>query len=333
MHMKEKSVLIFGASGYIGGYLKGFLETRCKYVAGTFCSRSIENAADEDMFFYDLQKEQSLQAILEQRDWDVLVSCLRGDFQQQIKAHQRMAEYVKRDADKKLIFFSTANVFDGVPECGHYEEDTPKSVSTYGTYKIACEKMIQEELGTQGIILRIPEVWGENCPRILQIKANIQKQEPVPVYKNYCLNYVTPGRIGAWLVYMLEHDLQGIFHVGTKDMEDYAEFRRTVINKNQLGKVSYTVLGECPTKQIQAVLPGRREIPEELQFHIEDVLVEMQKHVSLKERTRDHVKIYFQKTQDKEIKRMLPSVVKTEEEALQAFEETQKSGASSVLYH
>ena len=56
----------------------------------------------------------------------------------------------------------------------------------------------------------------------------------------------------------------------------------------------------------------------------EEVLVEMQKPVSLKERTRDHVKIYFQNTQDEEIKRMLPSVVKTEEEALRAFEETQK---------
>lgn len=54
----------------------------------------------------------------------------------------------------------------------------------------------------------------------------------------------------------------------------------------------------------------------------EEVLVEMQKPVSLKERTRDHVKIYFQNTQDEEIKRMLPSVVKTEEEA-------QKPGASS----
>ena len=38
----------------------------------------------------------------------------------------------------------------------------------------------------------------------------------------------------------------------------------------------------------------------------EEVLVEMQKPVSLKERSRDHVKIYFQNTQDEEIKRMLP---------------------------
>ena len=45
----------------------------------------------------------------------------------------------------------------------------------------------------------------------------------------------------------------------------------------------------------------------------EEVLVEMQKPVSLKERSRDHVKIYFQNTQDEEIKRMLPSVVKTAE--------------------
>lgn len=41
------------------------------------------------------------------------------------------------------------------------------------------------------------------------------------------------------------------------------------------------------------------------------------------------MKIYFQKTQDAEIKRMLPSTVRTEEEALKAFEETQRSDATS----
>lgn len=329
VQIKGKNVLIFGASGYIGGYLKKFLQTKCRYVAGTFRSENCENVADEKMFFYDLKEEDNLEAILGKKDWDILISCLRGDFQQQIDAHQRIAEYVKRDANKKLIFFSTANVFDGELECGHYEEDAPKSVSTYGTYKIACEKMIQEELGTQAIILRIPEVWGENCPRILQIKKSIQKHEPVPIYKNYYFNYVTPDWIGRWIVYILEHDLQGFFHIGTKDTEDYAEFRKRVIKERQLGEAQYVVQEECPNRQIQAVLLGRRDIPAELQFYIEDVLKELQNHISLKERTKNHVKIYFQKTQDAEIKRMLPSTVRTEEEALKAFEETQNPGATS----
>ena len=60
-----------------------------------------------------------------------------------------------------------------------------------------------------------------------------------------------------------------------------------------------------------------------------DISAELQNHISLKERTRKHVKIYFQKTQDAEIKRMLPSTVRTEEEALKAFEETQRSDATS----
>lgn len=40
-----------------------------------------------------------------------------------------------------------------------------------------------------------------------------------------------------------------------------------------------------------------------------DISAELQNHISLKERTKNHVKIYFQKTQDSEIKRMLPSTV------------------------
>ncbi|MDE7352441.1 MAG: hypothetical protein K2O06_05245 [Acetatifactor sp.] len=51
--------------------------------------------------------------------------------------------------------------------------------------------------------------------------------------------------------------------------------------------------------------------------------------VELLERTRENVEIYFYKTQDQEIHRMLPSAVSTVEEALAAYEKACLPGADS----
>ena len=51
--------------------------------------------------------------------------------------------------------------------------------------------------------------------------------------------------------------------------------------------------------------------------------------LDLKTRTADHVRIYFSRTQDPEIREMLPSGVQTLEEALANFAQAQKPDAAS----
>ena len=52
-------------------------------------------------------------------------------------------------------------------------------------------------------------------------------------------------------------------------------------------------------------------------------------NLALKTRTADHVRIYFSRTQDPEIREMLPSGVQTLEEALANFAQAQKPDAAS----
>lgn len=57
--------------------------------------------------------------------------------------------------------------------------------------------------------------------------------------------------------------------------------------------------------------------------------------IELKERTRDHVSIYWNKTQDEEIRKMLPSSVANEKEAMLMFEKSLYPMATSygrVIY-
>ncbi|WP_058304445.1 GNAT family N-acetyltransferase [Gorillibacterium timonense] len=52
-------------------------------------------------------------------------------------------------------------------------------------------------------------------------------------------------------------------------------------------------------------------------------------NISLKPRTREHVTMYWDRIQDEEISRWLPSGVESLDQALLLFEETLKEGASS----
>ncbi len=52
--------------------------------------------------------------------------------------------------------------------------------------------------------------------------------------------------------------------------------------------------------------------------------------VELRERTEDHVRIYFEKTRDAEIRKVLPSAAHSVEDALRMFRETKQPNAKSV---
>lgn len=51
--------------------------------------------------------------------------------------------------------------------------------------------------------------------------------------------------------------------------------------------------------------------------------------ISLRERTKESVAIYFEKAKDKEIKKVLPQKAQTLEEALEDYSQTLKEGATS----
>lgn len=165
-----KRLLILGASGHIGGYLfRQFWEDGCT-VFGT--SKTPERCSvQQGMLFYSLEKgEEALQSVLDAAKPEVVISCLRGDFAQQLEVHRFLADYLRERPGTRLVYLSTANVFDALNETPHIETDPPQAQSEYGCFKIACEQMLTERLGEQLLILRLPIVWGKNCPRLQILK-------------------------------------------------------------------------------------------------------------------------------------------------------------------
>lgn len=86
-----------------------------------------------------------------------------------------------------MIFISTANVYDGALDKIHVETDIAKADSEYGKFKIEYENYILNKLGNNTIIIRAPEIWGINCPRILKLESNIKEQYQFKHLKIYML--------------------------------------------------------------------------------------------------------------------------------------------------
>lgn len=272
-------VLVLGASGLAGSAIVKSLRAGGYTVSGTYRTPSLDYDGDPAMLRLDLDFPQTIVPLLAKASPDVVISCLRGDFDHQLEAHGLAAAFMRRHGGK-LIYLSTANVFDGDLSRPHYEGDTLCSDSTYGQFKIACEQLLQDRLGQNCVILRPPEIWGRDCPRLHLLVKNTREGKPVRTYENLSVNYTTDMQIARWAAFILRHDLRGIFHVGTPDTSDYTSFLERLAGQLGLPRPSCDTVRN-DTQAYQAVLPGRNEIPSALHLTVDDVLAYLSGRPSL----------------------------------------------------
>lgn len=266
-------ILILGASGYAGSCIKKTLEKEYQEVFGTYQNpaKAGQYSADSSMYHYALENQGELERLLFQTDPDMAISCLCGDFSQQKEAHRVLGEFLAAKENGKILYLSSANVFDGDLSRPHLEPDLPKAESSYGQFKIACEELLARQLGERAIILRIPEIWGTSCKRLKKFREDVQQGRPVQTYGNFWVNYTTDRQIAAWVSYIIKQNLHGVFHIGTRDLYGYTAFQQELAKKLGLGSPVFET-EENQQKQVLAVAPGRKEIPEHLQMGVEDVL-------------------------------------------------------------
>lgn len=264
------NILVLGATGLAGSAIMRSLRAGGHTVSGTYRTPSPDYDADPAMLRFDLDDPQSIVPLLEEICPDVVISCLRGDFALQLEAHELTADFLRRRVGR-MLYLSTANVFDGDRSRPHYEGDALCSDTAYGQFKIACERLLQDRLGGDCVILRPPEIWGLPCPRLRALTQNTREGKPVQTYENLFVNYTTDVQIARWVSYILAHDLRGVFHVGTRDTSGYTAFLERLAARRGLPAPDFA-MARNETAAYQAVLPGRVEIPEELQLSVDDVL-------------------------------------------------------------
>ncbi|WP_417198835.1 sugar nucleotide-binding protein [Bizionia sp.] len=266
-------ILILGASGFIGNALYKEL---CSYFKtfGTYRTSKREFEKNQHFFQYDVEEDDVFE-ILEIVKPTIIISALRGDFNAQVIAHAHIAQYLQMHKSK-LLFLSSANVFDSYSKYPSYESDKTLSDSVYGHFKIKIENMLLRLPKRQVAIIRLPMVFGNQSPRITEIKEFIKNKEAIEVFPNLIMNIATDIKLTQQIHYIINRNKSGIFHIGSTDLVHHDEYILEIINalgfKNVLLKNVYTTNDD----RYLAVLPKYNLLPKHLQFTSKDFISEIE---------------------------------------------------------
>jgi dTDP-4-dehydrorhamnose reductase len=268
MEDARKKILILGGSGFLGNAIYKEL---CNYfdTYGTYFSN--KSFRDNKQFFsYDITEDDIFQ-VLEKIKPQLIISALRGNFDAQIVAHQHILEYLSR-IDGKIYFISSANVFDAYSKYPSYENDKTLSESIYGRLKIKIENMLMRLPKEKMAILRVPMVFGNNSPRIKEIKDNIWGNKPIEVFPNLIMNVTNVDKLTQQIHYLINHNKSGIYHLGSTDVVHHEDFIKEIVERigkfNPIYKRIYTTNEE----RYMAVLPKENKLPKNLQTSYQEII-------------------------------------------------------------
>jgi len=266
-----KKLLILGASGLVG---KAIAKECAKNfdVYGTYFSTKTD-LADDKQFQLNIQDEEAMREILHEVQPDIIVSSLRGDFDEQLTFHQNLAEAIKNKATM-LYYFSTTNVFDGDMSRHHSESDAPIADSDYGQFKINCENMLTKSLGHRSTIIRIPGIWGKNSPRMNNLKENLEAAEPIQAHRNLECSFLSDRQLARQIRYIVENELTGIFHLGAVDMVRECTFIEKLAGKLTTGDINmqYNIYQDEETTYYFGLVSNRVDLPDDLNVTNEEII-------------------------------------------------------------
>jgi dTDP-4-dehydrorhamnose reductase len=269
---QKERILILGASGFIGNAIYKEL---CSYFR-TFGTYNTNNKAFENnqhFFQYNIE-EDDLYDILNAIKPTIIISALRGDFSAQIVAHQHISEYLLQ-YKARLIFLSSANVFDAYSKFPSYEYDKTLSNSVYGHFKIKVENMLLRLPKMKVAIIRLPMVFGAFSPRVDELKLMLKENLPIEVFPNLVMNVTSDNKLTQQIHYIINQNKYGVFHLGSIDLVHHDEFINDLIRLLGHYKPIYKHVYTTNDERYLAVLPKDNRLPKHLQITSTEILKEI----------------------------------------------------------
>ncbi|HPF97711.1 MAG TPA: sugar nucleotide-binding protein [Mangrovimonas sp.] len=274
--MKEKTgkerILILGASGFLGnaiykelcGYFKTF---------GTYFTPKNEFVKNKQFTHYN-HTEDDIFEILNWIKPTIVISALRGDFNTQVLAHQHLVEYIANH-NCKVLFLSSANVFDAYSKFPSYEFDKTYSNSVYGHFKIKIENMLLKLPKQKWAIIRLPMVFGPSSPRVEELLTSIRNNEPVEVFPNLVMNVTSFDKVSQQIHYIINRKKVGIFHLGSNDLVHHDDFIKELLQNLGIEKPLLKQVFTTNDERYLAVLPKENLLPKHLQVASQVILSEL----------------------------------------------------------
>ncbi len=219
-------------------------------------------------------EDLNLNLLLKKIKPELIISCLRGDFEMQIITHKEITNYLTEN-NCKIIFLSSSNVFDVFRHYPSYEFDKTFSESPYGKFKIKIENLLFKLPVEKFIIARLPMIWGINSPRIKEIDENIYKMLPIEVYPNTIINVNSINRLCQQILYLINNNKKGVFHLGSYDLIYHYDFIKIIVEKRYDKKGIFKFVYSSNEARYIATLPKENRLPNHLETSYIDVIEDL----------------------------------------------------------
>lgn len=270
---KKNRILILGASGFLG---EALYKELCSYFRtfGTYRTDNFTFDKNQHYFQYSIE-EDDIYEILKIVKPTVIISALRGNFSAQVIMHNHLADYIKA-TNTRLIYLSSANVFDAYSKFPSYELDKTLSHSMFGHFKIKIENMLLRLPSKRVTIVRLPMVFGSQSPRIKEIKAFLKERLPIEVFPNLIMNVTTDSKVTQQIHYIINRNKSGIFHLGSNDLVHHDDFFKEIIKSLGNDKPALKQVFTTNNDRYLAILPKTNLLPKHLQLVSQDILTELE---------------------------------------------------------
>ncbi|MBL6669887.1 MAG: sugar nucleotide-binding protein [Flavobacteriaceae bacterium] len=263
-----KPILILGGSGFIGHTLYKELAPFFEVKATYYTAKGFRK--NQNFYPLDLENEE-LSALLREVKPKLIISALRGDFDTQIDAHNLLCDYVKKH-NSRILFLSSANVFDTFRHYPSYEYDKTFSESVYGKIKIKIENQIMRLPIGKYVIARLPMIFGKQAPRVVAFDKAIVAGAPIEVFPNTIINVNSDSRLSQQIHYIINQKKTGIYHLGSSDLISHYEFVQLLINGRHKKAGRFKQVFTSNQMRYLATLPKENKLPNHLLLSYSDVL-------------------------------------------------------------
>ncbi|SEK37447.1 dTDP-4-dehydrorhamnose reductase [Aquimarina amphilecti] len=264
-----KKILIIGASGFIGNALYKELNSYFD-TYGTYHTDNPFYEKNQKFFQYDMELED-ISILLSSLKPAIIVSAVRGNFNSQVDAHQRIIEWIKKNKSK-LIFLSSANVFDTFSNYPSYEYDKTLSESVFGRFKIKIENALMRLPTHKYVIARIPMIFGASTPRIQELKTLYDLKASIEVFPNVIINATSISKLTQQLHYIINRSKKGVFHLGSTDLIYHLDLIKEICDMLQLEDPIFKQVFDSNNDRYLAVLPKDNMLPKNLQTTTKEVI-------------------------------------------------------------
>lgn len=270
---KKNRILILGASGFLG---EAIYKELCSYFRtyGTYRTDNYNFDKNQHYFQYNIEEDDIFE-ILEALKPTIIISALRGNFSAQVIAHAHITEYLVAN-NARLLYLSSANVFDAYSKFPSYETDKTLSHSMYGHFKIKIENMLLRLPKQYVSILRLPMVFGIQSPRIKEIKAFLKEEIPIEIFPNLVMNVTTDTKVTQQIHYIINQNKTGVFHLGSKDLVHHDDFIKEIIKTLGNYKPKFKNVYTTNNDRYLAVMSKHNILPKHLQLNSTTVLKELE---------------------------------------------------------